>query len=211
DVIWSEEGVQGVARFMQRIWRLIGELKNLAAQPDAPAPKAFGDFALSIRKAAHVALAKVEDDIVRLRFNRCIAHANELVNKLGQAIGSVETAEVDADVAFACREAAEDLVMLIAPMMPHLAESCWADLGHEELVSLSPWPVADRGLIREDVITLPVQVNGKKRAEVPVPREADEAAIRAMVLADETVQKAIDGRAIRRVVIVRERIVNVVI
>ncbi|MFV0279854.1 MAG: leucine--tRNA ligase, partial [Rhodoblastus sp.] len=154
DVIWSEEGVQGVARFMQRIWRLIGELKNLAAQPDASAPEAFDDFALSIRKAAHVALAKVEDDIVRLRFNRCIAHANELVNKLSQAIGSVETAEVGADVAFACREAAEDLVMLIAPMMPHLAESCWADLGHEELVSLSPWPVADRGLIREDVITL---------------------------------------------------------
>ena len=212
DVIWSEEGVQGVARFMQRVWRLVGELKGIAAPLGAQAPAEAGELALTIRKATHNALAKVEDDIVRLRFNRCIAHANELVNKLGQTIGSIEDASgIGADVAFAAREAAEGLVMLIAPMMPHLAESCWSDLDHSELVSMASWPTADRSLIREDVITLPIQVNGKKRAEVVLPRDADEAAIRAKVLADEAVQKALEGRPVKRVVVVRERIVNVVI
>jgi len=211
DVIWSEEGVQGVARFQQRVWRLIGELHNVAGTVGPTAPTRFGERATLIRKATHNALAKVEDDIIRLRFNRCIAHANELVNKLGQAVGSIETVPDDEGLAFACREAAEALVMLIAPMMPHLAETCWADLGHDNLVSTGAWPVADRSLIREDVITLPVQINGKKRAEVVIPREADEAAVRSIVLADDAVQRAIDGRPVKRVVIVRERIVNVVI
>jgi len=211
DVIWSEEGVQGVARFMQRVWRLVGELGGIAAPIGAPAPDRFGEVAVAMRKATHNALAKVEDDIVRLRFNRCIAHANELVNKLGQIIGSFEEPASAADVAFAAREAAEGLVMLVAPMMPHLAESCWADLGNEGLVSMAAWPTADRTLIREDVITLPIQINGKRRAEVVVPRDADEAAIQAKVLADETVQKALEGRPVKRVVVVRERIVNVVI
>jgi leucyl-tRNA synthetase len=211
DVIWSEDGVQGVARFMQRVWRLVGELAAIAAPVGARPPEKFGEPATTVRKASHNALAKVEDDIVRLRFNRCIAHANELVNKLGHAIGSIESEQSGADLAFACREAAEALVLLIAPMMPHLAESCWADLGHGDLVSLAAWPVADRSLIREDVITLPIQVNGKKRAEIVLPRDADEASIRSIVLADDAVQKAIDGRAVKRVVVVRERIVNVVI
>lgn len=101
--------------------------------------------------------------------------------------------------------------MLVAPMMPHLAETCWSDLGHEDLVSQALWPEADRSLIREDVITLPIQINGKKRADVVLPRDADETTIRATVLADDSVQKAIDGRPVKRVVIVRERIVNVVV
>ena len=166
---------------------------------------------MAMRKATHNALAKVEDDIVRLRFNRCIAHANEFLNKLGQIIGSIESPEIGADIAFAAREAAEGLVILIAPMMPHLAETCWADLGHDKLISLAQWPVADRALILEDSISLPVQINGKKRAEIVVPRGADEAAVRDKVLADETVQKALEGRPVKRVVVVRERIVNVVI
>ena len=211
DVIWSEEGVQGVARFMQRVWRLIGDLKSIAAPVGSMAPVHFAETAITVRKTTHNALAKVEDDIVRLRFNRCIAHANELVNKLGQTIGSIESAEIGDDLAYACREAAEGLVMLVAPMMPHLAETCWSDLGHEDLVSQARWPEADRSLIHEDVITLPIQINGKKRADVVLPRDADETTIRTTVLADDSVQKAIDGRPVKRVVIVRERIVNVVV
>jgi leucyl-tRNA synthetase len=211
DVIWSEDGVQGVARLMQRVWRLVGELQIAATGGPSIPPTEFSGHALSIRKAAHNALAKVEDDIVRLRFNRCIAHANELVNRLGQAIGAIETAELAPDVRWACREAADVLVVLISPMMPHLAEECWSDLGHRDLVSQAPWPLADRALILEDMITLPVQVNGKKRAEVTVPRDADEASVQAVVLGTEAVQRAIEGRSIKRVVVVRERIVNVVI
>lgn len=211
DVIWSEEGVQGVARFMQRVWRLVGELKSVAERGGDEKPGAFSGVSLSIRKATHNALAKVEDDIVRLRFNRCVAHANELVNRLGQAIGSIESPVIENDLAFACREAAEGLIILISPMMPHLAETCWADLGRSGMVSQAPWPVADRALIREDEIVLPVQVNGKKRAEIVVPRTADDDTIRAAALASDAVQRAIDGKAIKRFVVVKERIVNVVV
>ena len=211
DVIWSEEGVHGVARFMQRIWRLIGELKNIAAPPGAVAPAFFGEESLAIRKASHQALAKVEDDIVRLRFNRCVAHANDLVNRLSQALGAIDSPQIGVDVAFAAYEAACALTHLIAPMMPHLAEQCWRDLGHTELVSNAPWPTADRELIREDMILLPVQVNGKKRGEVLAPRDAPPAAVEALALALDSVQRAIEGRPVKRVVVVPERIVNVVI
>ncbi|MDE2577701.1 MAG: leucine--tRNA ligase [Hyphomicrobiales bacterium] len=211
DVIWSEDGVQGVARFMQRVWRLVGELANAAAPVGAAAPSEFGEAALAVRKATHNALARVEDDIVRLRFNRCVAHANELVNKLGAAVGAVETPEIGADLAFAFREAAEGLALLISPMMPHLAESLWADLGHADLISQAPWRPADRALIREDTLSLPVQVNGKKRADVVVPRDAAPAEVEKAALALESVQRALEGKPVKRVVVVPGRIVNVVI
>ena len=212
DVIWSEDGVQGVARFQQRVWRLVGELKNMFAGVETTeAPTSLSDKALAVRKATHLALAKVEDDIVRLRFNRCIAHANELVNRLGQAISEIESAEIAPDMAFACREAAESLVLLISPMMPHLAEECWADIGCAGLVSSATWKAADRALIVEDVLVLPVQVNGKKRAEVSVPRDADDKTVETLVLQDEQVQRALEGRAVKRFIVVRGRIVNVVV
>ncbi len=211
DVIWSEEGVQGVARFMQRIWRTVGELGNIAAPVGAPLPATLGPDAFALRKATHQALAKVEDDIVRLRFNRCVAHANEFVNRLGQAIGAITTDQVGADLAFAAREAAEALAHLVAPMMPHLAEACWRDLGHAEFISSAAWPVADRDLVREDMILLPVQVNGKKRDEVLAPRGADTATVEGLALASEAVQRALEGRPVKRVVVVPGRIVNVVI
>lgn len=212
DVIWSEDGVQGVARFQQRVWRLIGELKNMFAGAEATAaPAALSDAAAAIRKATHVALAKVEDDIVRLRFNRCIAHANELVNRIGHLLGEIEVTGTSPDMAFACKEAAEGLVLLISPMMPHLAEECWADLGRSDLVSSAAWMTADRSLIVEDVLVLPVQINGKKRGEVSVPRDADDKMVETLVLQDEQVQRALEGRAVKRFIVVRGRIVNVVV
>jgi leucyl-tRNA synthetase len=212
DVIWSEDGVQGVARFQQRVWRLVGELKNVfTGHEDRSTPASFSNAALGIRKATHNALAKVEDDIVRLRFNRCIAHANEFVNRLGQAIGAIETAGSGPDMAWACREAAEALVLLISPMMPHLAEECWSDLGHDDLVSQATWRPADRSLILEDMLTLPVQINGKKRGDISVSRDAGEDAVKAAVLGDEGVKRALEGRPVKRVIVVQGRIVNVVV
>jgi leucyl-tRNA synthetase len=95
-------------------------------------------------------------------------------------------------------------------MMPHLAEECWSALGHDSLVAQAPWPNVERDLLIEDTITLPVQINGKKRAEVTVPREASNAEIEAAVLALDTVQKALDGKKPKKVIIVPKRIVNVV-
>jgi leucyl-tRNA synthetase len=127
DVIWTEEGVQGAWRFVQRLWRLIGEIADVEAPRERPAQ--FSDQALAVRKAAHKALANVSEDIDKLRFNRCVAHIYECANALSEAIGHIEEKPA-ADMAWALREAGDILVRLFHPMMPHLAEECWRVLGH---------------------------------------------------------------------------------
>ncbi|HTJ02692.1 MAG TPA: class I tRNA ligase family protein, partial [Methylovirgula sp.] len=113
-------------------------------------------------------------------------------------------------LAYAFREAADIFVQLFAPMMPHLAEECWARLGHQTLVAESAWPIAEKSLIVEDTMELPVQVNGKKRADISIARTADTATIEAAVLALDAVQRALDGKPVKKVIIVPQRIVNVV-
>ena len=108
------------------------------------------------------------------------------------------------------REAVNILVQLFAPMMPHLAEECWAALGHDTLVAQAAWPHAERALLIENTVTLPVQINGKKRADVMVARDATNAEIEAAVLALDAVKRALDGRSPKKVIIVPQRIVNVV-
>jgi leucyl-tRNA synthetase len=209
DVIWTEEGAQGAWRFVQRLWRIVGEI----AQLDAPAsrPASFSEPALAIRKAAHGALSKVTDDVEKLRFNRCIAHIYELANALNDAVGNVSTpAALTPDLTWALREAADILVQLFHPMMPHLAEECWAALGHTELVAQQSWPTLEADLLVEDSITLPVQVNGKKRADITVPRDAGKSDIETAVLALDAVKKALEGKPPKKVIIVPQRIVNVV-
>ncbi|WP_395697389.1 leucine--tRNA ligase [Methylocella sp.] len=213
DVIWTEEGVQGAAKFVQRLWRLVGELKRLAPEPGAQAeraPQEFGPQALEIRRAAHRALIRVEEDLERLRFNRAVAQVHDLANKLSAAVGAIETPDVPADLRFAFGEAAQILVLAFAPMMPHLAEECWAALGREGLVAQMPWPKAEAALAQEDVIELPVQVNGKKRGELLIGRAAEREAIEAAALALEPVRRALEGREVKKVIIVPQRIVNVV-
>ena len=137
DVIWTEEGVQGASRFAQRLWRLTGEIAGLAAPSGTPMPNAFGEAALAVRKAAHRALIRFEEDVERLRFNRCVAAIYELANALSAAIGNIDTEDRPADLAWAFREAGEILVQVLSPMMPHLAEECWTALGHDTLVGLA--------------------------------------------------------------------------
>jgi leucyl-tRNA synthetase len=212
DVIWTEEGVQGATRFVQRLWRLTGELAELAAPSGTTRPANFSDTALSVRKFAHTALAHVSEDIERLRFNRAIAHVYQAANSLTDAAAAAKQSgkKVADDLAFAFREAGEILVRLAAPMMPHLAEECWAALGHKTLVAEQSWPVLEKALLVEETITLPVQVNGKKRADVTVARNAGNSEVEAAVLALEAVQRALEGRAPKRVIVVPQRIVNVV-
>jgi leucyl-tRNA synthetase len=211
DVIWTEEGVQGSYRFVQRLYRLANDLSELASPPGVPSPTVYGPAALAIRKSAHAALARVGEDIERLRFNRCIAHIYELSNALAAAVADARSAKkAAADVAASFREAGEILIRLVEPMMPHLAEECWAALGRKTLVAEEPWPALERGLLMEETITLPVQVNGKKRADVTVARNAAPPEVEAAVLKLEPVQRALEGRTPKRIIVVPQRIVNVV-
>jgi leucyl-tRNA synthetase len=152
----------------------------------------------------------VSEDIARLRFNRCVAHVYECANALSDAIGRIEQAP-SPDLAWALREAGDILVRLFHPMMPHLAEECWHTLGHKSLVSTEAWPQVEPELLVESTITLPVQVNGKKRADVTVPRQAEKAEIEAAVLALDAVKKELAGRRPKKIIIVPQRIVNVVV
>ncbi|WP_342150436.1 leucine--tRNA ligase [Methylorubrum sp. SB2] len=196
DVIWTEEGVQGAARFVQRVWRLV--------HGAASACGSGGAADTAVRKAAHKALAAVGEDVERLRFNRCVAHIYTLANALDEALRAGASSA-------AAGEAARILVQLIAPMMPHLAEESWQVLGGQGLVAEAPWPEADAALLVEDEITLPVQINGKKRADVTVPRDAAKAAVEAATLALDAVQKVLEGRSPKKVIVVPGRIVNLVV
>jgi leucyl-tRNA synthetase len=210
DVIWTEDGVQGAAKFVQRLWRLMGELAGLAAPVGTPFPGDMSAEAAAIRRAVHMSLIKVEEDIARLRFNRAVAQIHDLANKLSAAIGAIESENIGADIRAAFREAADIMVLMVAPMMPHLAEECWAALGHADLAAEAEWPIAERALVVEDTIAYPVQVNGRKRADLVVARDAGNAAIEAAALALEPVRRALDGKPVKKIIIVPQRIVNVV-
>ncbi|NOJ49623.1 leucine--tRNA ligase [Bradyrhizobium archetypum] len=208
DVIWSDERVQGAARFVQRLWRLVNESAGIAKQAPADRPASFGADALALRKAAHGALDKVSSGIERLHFNVCLAHIREFTNALAEVLGrEVKPAP---DLAWSVREAVIILVQLFSPMMPHLAEECWQILGQSGLISEANWPQIERDLLVEDTVTLVVQVNGKKRGDVTVPRGAQNPEIEAAVLALDAVKLALGGKAVRKVIVVPMRIVNVV-
>ena len=208
DVIWSDERVQGAARFVQRLWRLVNEAVEIAGTVPAARPASFGADALALRKAAHGALDKVSAGIERLHFNVCLAHIREFTNALAEILA--KGGQPSADLAYAIREAATILVQLIAPMMPHLAEECWQVLGQTGLISEADWPQIERDLLVEDSVTLVVQVNGKKRGEVTLPKAAQNAEIETAVLALDAVKATLGDKPVRKVIIVPMRIVNVV-
>jgi leucyl-tRNA synthetase len=209
DVEWTERGVQGAWRFTQRLWRLIADAAEVAQTAPAERPEKFGEAAMALRKAAHGALAKVSDAVEKLHFNVCVAHIYEFANAFGGSLGRIETAPAP-DYRWAVREATDIMVRLFHPMMPHLAEECWAALGHTTLVATEPWPALEPALLVEPTVTLPVQINGKKRADVTVARDATNAAVEAAVLALDAVKRALDGKPVKKVIVVPQRIVNVV-
>jgi len=208
---WTEDGVQGAWRFVQRLWRLTAELAELAAPPGASRPADFGAAALAVRKGAHRTLHEVSQNIEKLRFNVCIAHIHEFAGTLqATAAAARSNGGVTPELSWAIREALEILVQLFNPMMPHLAEECWAMIGHNGMVAEAAWPAVEPDLLIEETVTLPVQVNGRKRADVTVARNATNADIESLVLALEAVRRALDGKIPKKVIVVPQRIVNVV-
>ncbi len=207
DVIWSEQGVEGAFRFVQRVWRLVNDVASLEKPASDTAPS---NESLHLRKASHRTLYTVERNLDTLRFNVAIAQIYDLANKIGTALQHFDKAPQSA-LLTALREAGDLLVQMIAPMMPHLAETCWVVLGNEGLVAAAPWPAADASLLEDDSITLPIQINGRKRAEITVPKTADKAAVEQLVLADEGLNKILNGRAVKKLIVVPQRIVNLVI
>jgi leucyl-tRNA synthetase len=197
DIEWTEAGAEGAWRFTQRVWRLVNDAVVYAGGGDPAA-------SLELRRAAHKALAAVTDDLSSLRFNRAIARIYELANALGAAITAAKAE------AAAVGEAAEFLVLMSAPMMPHLAEECWHAMKKRGVVVDTPWPKPDSALLADDQVTIAVQINGKRRDEITIPQDLGAAELEAQVLKLESVARALDGRQPKKVIVVPGRIVNIV-
>jgi leucyl-tRNA synthetase len=194
---WSTEGIVGVHRFLQRVWRLVVEededaaVERTRALADEPGPE-------SQQRLLAETVQGVGDDLDALRFNTAIAKLMILVRD-GARDGPFT------------RPSLEILLRLLAPLAPHLAEELWERLGHAESIAHAPWPEADAALLRSATVTLAVQVNGKRRDEIEVPADADEAAVRAAALAAENVRRHLEGREPRKVIVVKGRLVNLVV
>ena len=193
DVEWTAAGAEAAHRHLARVHRLAME----AASDDAPGDEAAD---AELRRATHEAIRDVTQGIEGFAFNTSIA-------KLYAFAGAVSRSGAGTQ---ARREALRVMAQLMAPITPHLAEEMWAALGGEGLCVEAPWPEADESLLVSDVVTLPVQVNGKRRAEITVPKDLGREEIEARALAEDGVVRSLAGAAPRKVIVVPGRIVNVV-
>jgi leucyl-tRNA synthetase len=209
DVIWSEAGVEGAHRFVQRVWRLLSEAAPALTAAQGR-PGVDGE-ALAVSQVAHRTLKAVQGDYDKLAFNKAVARIYEFVNALASPLTAAAAGKASDELISALRDAVDILIRIVAPMTPHLAEECWRAIGGEGLIAMSPWPSYEERLVAENEITLPVQINGKKRADLTIGRDADQSAVEAAVLAIEAVQAALAGQRPKKIIVVPQRIVNVVV
>jgi leucyl-tRNA synthetase len=201
DVQWTTGGVEGAWRFVHRVWN------EFDSQPEGAAATAPADEqAKGLLQATHRLIKSVTESIEGFRFNSGIARLYEFLNTLK----AYPAANASPAVLAARHEALGVLARLIAPFTPHLAEEGWARIGGEGMVVQAPWPDYDPKLAAEDEAVLPVQVNGKRRGEIRAPVGAAEADVQAIALADPDVQRHLDGLTVRKVIVVKDRIVNIV-
>ena len=206
DLDWTEAGIAGAWRFVNRLWRTIAAAPGALAPVGAPAPAGLdAEPALpAVRRRTHRAIQAVTEDLDRFRFNRAVARVHELVNAAGALTGD------DDGAAWVRREAFEATARLIGPMMPHLAEELWQRLGHATPLVETPWPSFDPALVAADRVTVAVQVKGRTRGTVDLPRDAPQAEAEAAAFALPAVAAALAQGPARRVVFVPNRIINVV-
>ncbi len=193
DVQWTPGGVEGAARFVQRLWTEVDGF-----DPAAPAHESDA----GLIRETHKAIKAVSEGVSGFRFNSAIAKLYAFVAVVrdhGAAGGAAR------------RQALSALVRLVAPFTPHLAEECWTRLGEEGMVLDAPWPEFDPALAADDEVTLPIQVNGKRRGEIRVARGLEPAEVEAIVMADADVQARLEGQTVRKIVVIKDRIVNLVV
>ena len=207
DLDWTETGIEGIWRYVNRLWRLVGEpaahLPPFGTAVAGELPPEVGE----LRRTIHRTIAAVTDDLDKFRFNRAVARIRELTNAIEELSPASFAA---APAAAVLREALETLARLLGPMMPHLAEEMWETLDGTGLLAEQPWPVADPELTREKQVTIAVQVNGKLRGTLEFPRDSDSGLVENAALQLPQVARWLDGRPPRKVIVVPNRIVSIV-
>ena len=205
DIEWTDAGVEGAFRFIQRLWRLVTDRVSDLPKPGETPPGQFSEAAVALRRISHKTIEAFTGNLEHFHFNSAVARLYEMSNSLAGFQAE------SPDARWALREALEILARLVAPMMPHLAEELWERLGHSELLVNQPWPEADPDLVRDETVTIAVQVNGKLRATITAPRDAPEDRLKEAALAEPAVQRAVGDKQPRKVIVVPNRIVNVVV
>jgi leucyl-tRNA synthetase len=208
---WSESGIEGAVRFLRRVWGMIYRWRDQLAGSSGFQPAKFSDAARALRRKTHQTITRVTNDFEKLDLNTNVAALMELSNALGEF--NVDPASASPADVFAAGEAIEALVVMLAPFSPHVAEEMWESLGHKGglVQPTQVWPVADPELARKEELEIPVQVNGKLRSRVVVAPDISESDLRALALADSKVQGFIDGHEVVKVIVVPQRLVNVVV
>jgi leucyl-tRNA synthetase len=199
---WSESGVEGAHRFLKRLWRQIYAhvIEGAASEESADV-----DDAKRLRRKLHETLAKVSDDIGRrYTFNTAIAANMELLNELSRFSARGVRAHA------VMQEALEAIVLMLSPIVPHIAHALWQALGHDGAVVDCAWPRVDKSALQRESVELVVQVNGKLRGHIQVPVGSDRAQVEKAALNNENVQRFTDGKTVRKIVVVSDRLVNVV-
>jgi leucyl-tRNA synthetase len=200
DVQWTQAGVEGAWRFMQKFWAVAD------AAPAADDGPATEGAALDLRRIAHRAAKAVTEGIEGFRFNAAIAQMYVLVNALRDAEG-----KSGPGLATARREGIRILAQLASPFSPHVSEEVWERIGGQGLVAKSAWPKADPAMLTSDTMLLPVQVNGKKRSEITLPRDASQDVVERAALEDAAVLPFLTGVTVRKVIVVPGKLVNLVV
>ncbi|MCZ6860131.1 MAG: leucine--tRNA ligase [Alphaproteobacteria bacterium] len=211
DLEWTDGGVDGAWRYLNRIYRMIDEPPIGLPSAGTGQPESMSEDADLLRRATHRTIVAISRDLDSFGFNRAVARIRELTNAIGDFTGSIDASSVPADAAWAIREGLEIAVRLMNPMVPHLAEELWQRLGHQSLLAETPWPEADGALLIEENVTMAVQVNGKLRGTLELQAGAEAGEVEAAALALPAVTRAIADKEVKRVIVVPDRIVNVVV
>jgi len=205
DLEWTDSGIDGAWRYTNRLWRLIAEPEFSIAAVGSAQPASLDDGSEDFLRKVHKTIAEVSTDFDQFRFNRAVARIRELTNALSSLEGDGE------DRGWTRRFGCEVAIQLIAPVMPHLAEELWSLLGHTSLLTSVEWPKADEKYLSEDTVTVAVQVNGKLRGTIEVPANVDSSVAEEKALALENVMRATNGSPPRKVIVVPNKVVNVVV
>jgi leucyl-tRNA synthetase len=207
DLDWSDQGVDGSFRFLNRIWKLVYESAPLTANAGEVRPESLSEEGKKLRRATHKTIRKVTEDIEdRFHFNTAIAAVMELVN----FINAFEPKNHPANAAV-MKEAVESVVLLLAPFVPHISEELWECLGHRQGLEASGWPAFDPAAAVEDELLVVVQVNGKLRGKITVGASASEDEVKTAALADDRVKSFTDGKMVKKVIYVPGKLVNIVV
>jgi len=205
DIEWTEAGIEGAWKFVQKLWRIVEEYKPAKQQTSQQHSKEPGTQAIQLRKHTHQTIAEVTKDIESFRFNRAVAGIRQLTNTI------VAFQENSCGDQQAKREAIETLVKLIGPMLPHLAEEMWEKLGFDGSLAHVSWPLPDASLLSSETVTMAVQINGKLRTTLSVAADITPDLAEKQALAIPVIQSHIGDRAIKKVVVVPNRVINVVV